>query len=745
MINRVTQLRQARQYYQSIWRGLLGTFLGVSIMVAHAQSQSLPLLVSPKIKPFLQTVIDKKDATVFTIKGLSQKQLEYWRLTKVSPKFNLLFSPAYDSQFVLFSPTQPQVIFPSQNRMYLMDIASRKIIREYKKHRKNLSFAVLSGDGKSLLSYAADKQLLLWNLDTHQIIQKLSITDAAHGISSHRTRSIGFNRKNNKLKKNKIHAIALNQLGLLAFAGDNNGYIYVWNTANGELRHKWLVHNKPIRSIALTHNNRYILVGSDRQILELIDYVNGNRLHSFIGHTAEIVQVAVSKNRAASLDRQGQVIVWDLTQYKMIQAFPPQKEIKTIALNSDGSVLFTAGTQSQIDLWDIDHETLVRPPFVYESNHAIQHMSLSGDDNAITFVDQKNNIVLLQFPPIVQKLDRKISLSHVWEGVEQLIAAQKEERIGPPIAQPDLPTYQPPAKSAFESQAAYEKRLERERQAKVNPLLDDYHRQVITRNQRIDKSNQYYGDEEWTLLRRHYFVKVFADTYGHPLIQAIEHKDNMPSYDPESQQMYAQLYFSDNTPLELQHRIAIEVPEGEPAQLFYQALRKGQMGVALTMKFFDGSQRIDLVKAQVSLHDRIYIGKPVHTSIKNKNDPYKLVSDERHNFFTLPKTRLHKKRSAPSPLPSSKNTAHRFSKQPTEIIDEPWMKYKNGHLNHDDAQKYFPGGASLIRWAPQPDNQTNPTVHIQHSDTYVQPNDDNALHTTDDAVYEWIPISFPAQ
>lgn len=243
----------------------------------------------------------------------------------------------------------------------LFAVPSGKVLTEFKKHNNIVLATALSPDGKTAATAGGDNdEIYLWNTEIDQIIHKLvgqgrivwSVGFARDG------RSIAYGNQFDLATPEPLlgplqQVIWLDQDGDLTLGGklqavDRQAYDtamtrqggYELKTEDGPngyqsvlqvIRAGKVLYRIPRdstsgsrhRSYTLTHNTRYIVSGGSGGVLVLYRADTGKVVRQFVGHTGEVMAVAVSPDDrtlvSGSTDRT--VRLWDIESGKNLLSF----------------------------------------------------------------------------------------------------------------------------------------------------------------------------------------------------------------------------------------------------------------------------------------------------------------------------------------------------------------------------------------------------------------------------------------
>lgn len=117
------------------------------------------------------------------------------------------------------------------------------------------------------------------------------------------------------------------------------------------------------RVIARSRNKLGENSGDYARSVSVFDTSNGSLIRMLEGHTADVVSVGITSDGSIgmSASKDGQIRLWDLASGKCRCSLlnPDQKEIEMACLSQDGHVVVTFRMRGDIDVWDIESQTIL--------------------------------------------------------------------------------------------------------------------------------------------------------------------------------------------------------------------------------------------------------------------------------------------------------------------------------------------------------------------------------------------------
>ncbi len=239
---------------------------------------------------------------------------------------------------VAFTPDGREGLSASlDGSVIVWNLATGEQIRRFDGHKYPVLSVDVSPDGKTALSAALDLsgsgndgELLLWDIDTGKIIQKLdaAVLNAVFSPDGQTAlvSVVGFDHddvetwdlqsgqilKTFTVGSDPAWGLAFSPDGSYALLGLGDGTVRLWNIDTSEEVLRFVGHTDLVNSVAFSPDGRTALSASSDNTLILWDTATGAEIHRFVGHTGMVRSVTYSQDGkdALSGSRDATIRLW---------------------------------------------------------------------------------------------------------------------------------------------------------------------------------------------------------------------------------------------------------------------------------------------------------------------------------------------------------------------------------------------------------------------------------------------------
>jgi WD40 repeat protein len=267
------------------------------------------------------------------------------------------------------------------------DAGTFKLLSGFKSNvEKGLSYVNnlgISEDGKHMLFYrSSKKELLLFHVPEKKFLAS---------IKAHRagTESVCFSPD-----------------GTAFVTGGVDGRIYMWSVAGGKKIDTFPHHSDTVCVIAFSPDSRLVATAGYDRIIKVSNRSFRNNRYRLISHQAIPTTLTfLSEQRLLSTDREGTLLVWDITDSKVIkrlEKFP--SHITAVALSCNERFLFVCGMQGDIGLYDLREGKQLKQNYLHTLS-SITSACFSDRDNRLICGLVNGTIVVYDFAEEARKFE----------------------------------------------------------------------------------------------------------------------------------------------------------------------------------------------------------------------------------------------------------------------------------------------------------------------------------------------------
>ena len=220
----------------------------------------------------------------------------------------------------------------SEDRLPVPELSGR-LERTFESHRGRVSAAVVTPDGRRIISAGDDRTVRVWGLATGRLERTLEGNPGP------------------------VDAIALTPDGVrlvsagLSFHGEPN--IRLWNLSSGRLERAFLGLSAKVEALAVTPDGRRIISAEDGAVC-IRDLASGRLERTLEPHTSRIGSLAVSPDglRLVARDIYGKTRIWGLAG-GLLERTIEGGMLGAVALAPDSARIITGETDGTMRVWDL--------------------------------------------------------------------------------------------------------------------------------------------------------------------------------------------------------------------------------------------------------------------------------------------------------------------------------------------------------------------------------------------------------
>jgi WD40 repeat protein/serine/threonine protein kinase len=264
----------------------------------------------------------------------------------------------------------------ADHRVLLWDLDTGEMLRSFEGHTDWVRSVTFSPNGAQALSASVDGTLILWDIATGAIMrqmtghsgavnQALFLPDGAQAISASDDgtlivwdlRTGTLVRQLQSADASPIKTVAVSPDGSQALSGDEASRVTLWDLRSGLATTTFVGHENTVYSAAFSPDGQTALSGSSDRVVILWDISTGRALRRFEGHSDWVWSVAFSPNGrfAISGSEDNKLILWNLSTGELVRRFDGHSDkVYAVAFSPDGRGVISGGNDNTLIQWDID-------------------------------------------------------------------------------------------------------------------------------------------------------------------------------------------------------------------------------------------------------------------------------------------------------------------------------------------------------------------------------------------------------
>jgi WD40 repeat protein len=144
-----------------------------------------------------------------------------------------------------------------------------------------------------------------------------------------------------------------------------DGTLKLWEVASGRELHSFEGHSWEVVNEVFSPDGRLLLSASDGGMLKLWEVASGRELHSFEGHTREVMSTAFSLDgkMVLSASDSGTLKLWEVDSGRLLRCFEDHTSgVSSAVFSPDGRTVLSGSYNGTLKLWEVEEQARRKGP-----------------------------------------------------------------------------------------------------------------------------------------------------------------------------------------------------------------------------------------------------------------------------------------------------------------------------------------------------------------------------------------------
>jgi WD40 repeat protein len=271
--------------------------------------------------------------------GLEDGTVRTWDPTTGQELLTLRAPTNFGVKSIAFSPDGRHLAAAYSDILRIWDVETGQVVRTCTGHSRGISALAYSPDGLRLASVSRKDrktgEVKIWDATTGQEI--LAILDPTEFI-----RGVGA-------------GVAFSPDGLRLATANEANTVQHWDATTGRLIHTFQGHTAQVLRVAYSPKGQYVASASDDGTAKLWDTTTGQEAFTLRGHTREVSAVAFNSDgtRLATASNDQTVKLWHVASgLELLTLRGHTGAVLAVAFSRDGQRMASAGHDETVRVWD---------------------------------------------------------------------------------------------------------------------------------------------------------------------------------------------------------------------------------------------------------------------------------------------------------------------------------------------------------------------------------------------------------
>ena len=332
---------------------------------------------------------DSEDTSVWLIDLERRDAIQYY---EDSDEWIWTIDISFDDQYVV-SGSGPFNLPGEEYNIRVWNVESGEVIHTIEEHTSTVEGVAFNPDATQFASVSWDGRLILWDMETGEIVRELGGENGAHGFTID---------DNDAIIPNQVHSVDFHPNGEWLVSSGQDGSIILWDIATGEEIRRFQGHESSVSKVEFNPDGTMLASASADATIRLWDVETGEQIRQFVAldnadgnshdSSANDVTFSPAGTMILSSSWDSTLRLWSVETGEEISRFQGHNgPTFGVDFSPDGMTIISGSSDTTVRIWSIaTQQELLRFDAHQDWISEVQFLS---DGRSAIAADQRNIMI----------------------------------------------------------------------------------------------------------------------------------------------------------------------------------------------------------------------------------------------------------------------------------------------------------------------------------------------------------------